>query len=230
MRLVFRLFIILFGFGSVASQAQLLTAASMESKVQAQVKEDLAFLGSIKSNHSSPFHVQFLGQVNGEDYLRWVNQRIYNYQYHAAKGGDQTTFAYYKPGGAYMLYVTENYFKYSLPQIFRLSLIIHEARHAENIDGAWPHATCPIPFVDSNKNDVIGYFTHAKMEGTSACDDQIGGSYSLAAIFLLNIAQNANNVTEKVKLDAKIFGEDTLKRVIPVQSQIKIKKDLKSIQ
>ena len=113
-----------------------------------------------------------------------------------------------------------------MPQIIRLQVLFHEARHTEYENGNWSHATCPIPFLDENGNDVRGYYSKMKLEGLDACDETEYGSYGSATILLKNISLKCTNCSEKTRLDAGIIADDNLNRMIDAGARERMVEDI----
>ena len=123
------------------------------------------------------------------------------------------------------MWVTKNYTQFDHPQVARVSVTYHEARHSETQNGNWSHATCPTPFKDANGNDMKSIWTGALLQGQPACDVTAFGSYGSATILLKNIAMNCSNCNSKVKADADIFGNDQINRIIDANSKAAMKAD-----
>lgn len=194
--------------------------SDVQPALKKQILDDFDFIKSIRSTKSSPLHQQVFGAVNGTKYFDWFNQRVF------AVGlddcGSATAVACVIVMFSNKIWMTPNYTKFSHPQIARLSVIYHEARHTEEENGNWSHATCPTPFKDANGRDMQSIWTGALLEGKPACDVTPFGSYGSATIFLKNIGKYCETCNEKVKADADMYGTDQLGRITDSASKKKM--------
>jgi hypothetical protein len=198
--------------------------ANVEAPLKAQMLSDLAFLGSVKSTKTSPLHLKVFGQVDGAVYADWFGSRIYSIGKNDC--GSANAVACVIPYiSSNKMWVTKNYTQFDHPQVARVSVTYHEARHSETQNGNWSHATCPTPFKDANGNDMKSIWTGALLQGQPACDVTAFGSYGSATILLKNIAMNCSNCNSKVKADADIFGNDQINRIIDANSKAAMKAD-----
>lgn len=202
---------------AVLTSASLASAAiQFDPEVQADLKkqilEDFNFIQSIQSMNATPLHQKIFGAVDGTNYFNWFNKRV------KAVGvndcGSPSAVACVIVMYPNKIWMSPNYTKFSHPQISRLSVIYHEARHTEEENGNWSHANCPVPFRDAQGKDVRSIWTGSVLEGHPACDITAFGSYGSATIFLKNIAKNCKSCSEKVKADADLYGSDQLNRII----------------
>ncbi len=123
------------------------------------------------------------------------------------------------------MFVTDNYIKFEHPQIARLMIIYHEARHTERENDNWTHATCPVPFIGEDGQEIKSIWTGARLAGEEACDNSPFGSYGSSTIMLKNISMFCENCNEKVKMDADIYAQDQLKRITNQKAKEDMKKD-----
>ena len=63
------------------------------------------------------------------------------------------------------------------------------------------------------------------MAGEDACDRTPWGSYASTAIMLKNIQKRCANCGEKIKMDAAIYADDTIRRVIDPDAYRRMKED-----
>jgi hypothetical protein len=201
--------------------AQSFAALQFDPNVQPELKnqilDDFAFIKSIRSLNASPLHRQVFGDVDGTNYFSWFNLRVF--QVGLDSCGSPSAVACVIVMYPNKIWMTQNYTRFSHPQIARLSVIYHEARHTETDHGNWSHANCPIPFKDSQGRDVRSIWTGTQLEGHPACDQTAYGSYGSATIFLKNVAKYCSNCSEKVKADADLYGTDQLERIIDPTSK-----------
>ena len=112
------------------------------------------------------------------------------------------------------MWLTKNFIRFSHPQVSRMMVVYHEARHTEVRHGFWGHATCPTPFRDAQGNDMRSIWTGATLAGEPACDKTPLGSYGSSTIMLKNISKFCSNCTDKVKMDAGLYADDQMGRII----------------
>lgn len=82
------------------------------------------------------------------------------------------------------MFLTNNFIKFSHPQIARMMVVFHESRHSEVKNRNWPHDDCPSPYVDENGKDIVSIWTGAQVAGMPACDSTPFGSYGSSTIML----------------------------------------------
>jgi hypothetical protein len=211
-------------FANPQSKRTLQFDSNVEAPLKKQMLEDLAFIGSVQGAKASPLHQKVFGQVNGSMYSDWFGNRIFSIGKNGCGSGNAVACVI-----PYMdsnkMWVTKNYTQFDHPQIARVSVIYHEARHSETQNGNWSHATCPTPFKDANGNDIKSIWTGAMLAGQPACDVTPFGSYGSQTILLKNISMNCDNCNSKVKADAEMFGNDQLGRVIDARAKAAMKAD-----
>lgn len=205
-------------------------AATFDKNVPEDIKQqmiaDMNFVGTIQGSSVSDLHKQIFGNVSGQDYVKFFDSRV------TAIGlstcGSSLAVACVQPMlGASKMWITNNYIKFSHPQIARSMVVFHESRHTETQNGFWSHANCPKPFIDPATNKPItSIWTGSQLAGEPACDVTPFGSYGSSMIMLKNISKFCANCTDKVKMDAGIYADDQFKRIIDAKAVAAIKKDL----
>lgn len=115
--------------------------------------------------------------------------------------------------GAQKMWLTENFVKASYPQIARLMILFHEARHAEPNHQNWSHTRCPTPFLDEQGHERVSIWSGGKLSGEDACDDTAFGSYGTSSILLQNISRYCSNCSDKTKMDAAVYALDQAQRL-----------------
>lgn len=193
--------------------------------IQKQIQQDLVFVGTIQSNNQSSLHQQIFGAVSGDTYLRFFNSRVNSIGMDSC--GDPNAVACVIPFiDPSKMWLTNNYVKFSHPQIARLMVVFHESRHTESDHDNWPHAICPDPFLNASGNPMMSIWTGAPLAGESACDITPYGSYGSSMIMLKNVAKFCTNCTDKVKMDAGIYADDQLNRITDSGAKQQILTDL----
>ena len=216
--------------GMLASQAHALTFDSgVPQGLQTQMNGDLQFVGTIAGSKTSALHQQIYGEVKGSAYSTWFTSRVLRVGYDSSGAGGAV--AYVQPGfDSSKMYVTSNYTTFDHPQIARLMVVFHEARHTENRNGNWPHATCPEPFLDDTGKEVKSIWTGLPLAGQDGCDDSAFGAYGSSTIMLRNVAHFCTSCSDKVKMDAGIYSDDQLNRLLPAEARNQIKQDVPAIR
>jgi hypothetical protein len=199
---------------------------SLPKEMATQIKADLNFMATLEGGKSTPLHKQIFGDVSGRGYKQWFETRINVIGYNSCGGGNAVACVIPWQGSDKM-WITDNYIKFSHPQISRLMVIHHEARHSETQNGNWAHADCPTPFLDAQGNDMKSIWTGSSLAGEPACDETPLGSYGSSTILLKNVQKFCTNCTEKVKQDASIYADDQLGRIVDAQAKADMIKDFK---
>lgn len=194
------------------SLAALKFDSDVPKNIQTQMVEDLAFMAQITGSGQTPFHKEIFTEVSGKAYQQFFESRIFEVGVDSCGGGAAVACVqpFFDPN---KMWLTENYIKFSHPQVARSMVVYHEARHSESKNGNWMHANCPRPFLDANGKDMVSIWTGAKLEGQPACDSTYKGSYGSSTIMLKNISKYCSNCNDKVKMDADIYAMDQLNRI-----------------
>jgi len=216
-RLTFFYSVITFLFFTSFAYAAIKFDSEVQPALKKQIMDDFAFVQSIRSSTESPMHAKVFGEVDGNGYISWFNKRVFSVGVDDC--GSPNAVACVITSFANKIWMTQNYTKFSHPQISRLSVIYHEARHTEISNGFWSHAICPTPFKNAQGEDIRSIWTGAILAGEPACDKTAFGSYGSATIFLKNIAKYCTTCSEKVKADADMYGNDQLGRITDAASK-----------
>ena len=223
-QVVFSVCVLAISASAAPVRSQVKFDADVEPALRKQMLEDLDFIGQVKGVRTTPLHQQVFGKLEGANYSKWFDSRIFAIGKNACGGGNAVAcvIPFYDNN---KMWVTKNYTQFSHPQISRVSVIFHEARHSERQNGNWSHATCPTPFKDASGNDVRSIWTGALLQGQPACDVTPFGSYGSATILLKNIALNCDSCNSKVRADADLYANDQLGRVIDPKAKAAMKTD-----
>ena len=201
-----------FGMERAPRAGALAFDADVPADIKAQLLADLKFIGTILGGSGTPLHRRIFGAVDGATYTRFFDTRVASVGMNDC--GDANAVACVIPfEDPSKMWLTQNYVKFSHPQIARLMVVFHESRHTESQNDNWPHATCPTPFLDSNGDDMKSIWTGAPLAGEPACDVTPFGSYGSSTIMLKNIEKFCTNCTGKVKMDAGLYADDQLGRI-----------------
>ena len=215
-----------FGFSSTALRKSGFTFdANVPADIQAQMRADLAFIKGIVGEKASALHLKIFGKVDGADYTNFFETRVSAIGMNSC--GSANAVACVIPfRGSSKMWLTQNFIRFSHPQVSRMMVVFHESRHTETQNGNWSHATCPTPFRDANGKDVKSIWTGAMLAGEPACDKTPFGSYGSSTIMLKNISNFCVNCTDKVKMDAGLYADDQMGRITNAEAKRQMKDDL----
>ncbi|MBI5247410.1 MAG: hypothetical protein HY923_09525 [Elusimicrobia bacterium] len=200
--------------------------ADVPADIQKQMRADLEFIKGIAGEKASALHKKIFGSVNGADYTKFFETRVTAIGMNSC--GSSNAVACVIPfRNPSKMWLTQNFIRFSHPQISRMMVVFHEARHTETKSGNWSHAYCPEPFKDENGKDMKSIWTGAVLAGEPACDETPLGSYGSSTIMLKNISLNCANCTDKVKMDAGLYADDQLGRIIDADAKRQMKDDFK---
>jgi len=181
--------------------------------IKTQMLADLDFMKTLQGQGASPLHQQIYGQIDGAAYGHFFDSRVTAVGMSSC-GSPNAVACVIPMVSTSKMWLTQNFIKFSHPQVARMMVVYHEARHTERQNGFWSHATCPTPFLDPQGKEIKSIWTKAALAGEPACDVTPLGSYGSSTIMLKNISRLCKNCTDKVKEDAGIYADDQFKRVI----------------
>ncbi|MBK7962000.1 MAG: hypothetical protein IPK04_12855 [Bdellovibrionales bacterium] len=207
---------ILLIFGShcfaAAPESSVVFDSNVPKDIQAQMLNDLTFMAELQGSNQTAFHKQIFGDFSGNSYKNFFETRVRKIGMNACGGGNAVACVIPFLASNKM-FLTNNFVKFSHPQIARMMVVYHEARHTESQQGNWAHDTCPTPFLDEQGHDKKSIWTGAILEGEAACDSTAFGSYGSSTILLKNVTKFCANCSDKVKMDADIYAIDQLGRI-----------------
>lgn len=214
---------VVFSSGSFAYEF----GSNVPEKVKNQVTNDLKFMKELTGSNTSALHKEIFGELDGKNYGEWFESRVTYIGLNSC--GSATAVACVIPFmGSSKIWFTKNYTDIDHPQIAKMMVVYHEARHTETENGNWSHARCPTPFNDKDGKEIKSIWTGAKLAGEAACDSTPYGSYGSSMILLKNVNKFCSNCTDKVKMDAGIYADDQFKRITDKDAADAIKADLYS--
>ncbi len=200
--------------------------SNVPANIQDQMKQDLNFMNTVQGSSQTPLHQKIFGKVDGASYKSFFEDRIKSIGKNACGGGNAVACVY--PFLGKKMFITDNYIKFEHPQVARLMVVYHEARHTESENGNWSHATCPTPFLGEDGKEIKSIWTGATLAGEAACDVTPLGSYGSSTIMIKNISKFCDSCNEKVKMDADVYAQDQMKRVIDAKAKSDMKKDFET--
>lgn len=198
--------------------------SDVPADIQKQMLADLAFIYGLKGAGATPLHQRIFGAMDGAAYQKFFETRVTGIGMDGCGNGNAVAcvIPFQDPS---KMWLTQNFIKFSHPQVSRMMVVFHEARHTESRNGNWPHATCPTPFLDENGNDMKSIWTGALLQGEPACDETPLGSYGSSTIMLKNIQKFCANCTAKVKMDAGLYADDQMGRIVDAGAKKQMKDD-----
>lgn len=201
--------------------------ADVPAEIQSQMRADLAFVKGLSGGKATALHAKIFGAVSGADYVKFFETRVSAIGMSSCGGGNAVAcvIPFRDPS---KMWLTSNFVRFSHPQVSRMMVVFHEARHTETKNWNWSHATCPTPFRDAQGKDMKSIWTGATLAGEPACDETPLGSYGSSTIMLKNIAKHCSNCTDKVRMDAELYAEDQLGRIIDEDARKEMKDDFGS--
>lgn len=194
--------------------------------IQDQMRKDLAFIRGLRGDGATALHRQLFGAVDGTVYGDFFDSRVTAIGMSGCGGGNAVACVIPFLGPSKM-WLTENFIKFSHPQVARMMVVYHEARHTESSNRNWPHARCPTPFRDAAGNDVKSIWTGAPLAGEPACDKTPLGSYGSSTLMLKNIQKHCRGCTDKVRMDAGLYADDQLGRITDPESKRRMQEDFR---
>jgi len=199
--------------------------SDVPANIQDQIKQDLSFIGTIQSTTQSNLHKTIFGAVSGDAYSKFFDSRVTGIGLNDCGNGNAVAcvIPFEDPS---KMWLTNNYIKFSHPQVARMMVVFHESRHTESDHGNWPHANCPDPFLDANGSPMKSIWTGAPLASEPACDETPLGSYGSSTIMLKNISKFCTNCTDKVKMDAGIYADDQMGRITDAGAIQQMRDDL----
>jgi len=210
----------------VTSSAHAFTVdPNVPPEVAQQLQDDVQFVLTLSGTTVSPLHQEIFGAMSGPGYKTWFDTRITSVSKSSCGGGAAVACVSPWTDSHHMM-ITDNYIRFSHPQIARLMVIYHEARHSEDEHGNWMHATCPVPFLDENGKDMKSIWTGAMLEGEDACEDNAYGAYASSSILMKNLSKYCSSCNEKVRMDSGIYADNQINRITNAEAKAQMKQDV----
>lgn len=186
--------------------------SDVPEKIKNQMLADLQFMNQIQGDKQTPMHNKVFGAVSGPVYTKFFESRVLSVGLDSCGGGGAVAcvMPFFDEN---KMWLTQNFIKFEHPQVARMMVVFHEARHTEGNEGNWMHARCPVPFLDEQGREMKSIWTGQPLAGEAACDITAYGSYGSSTIMLKNISKYCKNCNDKVKMDADIYATDQLGRI-----------------
>ena len=198
--------------------------------VQSQMLGDLQLVQQIQGTGATPiFAKMFSGPLGGVSLTQFFTTRIFGVDLNNCGGGAAAACVIPKIND-HVMFLTPNFVNLPIPQIYRISIVFHESRHTETAQNNWGHVICPTPFKDAQGKDIRGIISGTLMQGLPACDNTPFGAYALQAELLKNVQYFCSNCNDKIKMDAKLFGDDTVNRISDARALQVLRTDVQLAQ
>jgi len=186
--------------------------SDVPKSIQTQMNEDLKFINSVTSNGQTPLHAEIYKAVTGKAYQTFFETRILSVGLDECGGGGAVACVQpmWDPN---KMWLSPNFTTHDTPQMDRIDIIFHEARHSESKKGFWSHDDCPVPFLDENGKDIRGSQSGILLEGQPACDATPYGSYGSSTIMMKNLVKYCTSCSSKIKMDAQLLVDEMMLRM-----------------
>lgn len=214
-----------------------LLSSNVTPTIKQQILGDLNLANSIKLSKTSILHQKVFGKpANSNGYLNWFNKRIKKISLGRCMLEDAAVACVIPILESNMMRITQRYVEMNAPQVARMSVVFHEAKHTEHNPRLnegdpdlrfWLHVKCPNVFLDESGNPRTSIWTGLPLAGVEGCDSTAIGAYGTVVIMLKNIAQHSTNTSEKVKADAMIYANDQMARISDPAAYESLINDLK---
>lgn len=209
---------------SVQSKA-LTFDSDVPDAIKQQFQVDYDLVTSVQAKSATALHQKIFGPVAGATYKNFFESRVKQVGMDSCGGGSGVVACVQPFIDSNVMWLSPNFVKFNMPQIARIMVLFHEARHTESKNGHWGHDSCPVPFRDEKGQDIRGLFSGTKLEGLPACDSTVYGSYGSSTIMIKNIAKFCQNCSEKTVMDAEMMVSDQVKRITDAGSQKQMRAD-----
>lgn len=197
--------------------------ADVPQELRERMSADFGVLGRIHGARASQLHQDVFGPVRGRSYLDFFDGHVRHIG--MAECGGAGAVACVKPLQSWdTMWLASGYTTFDMPLVYRLNVLLHESRHTETLRLFWSHDPCPER--DFFGNPIIGIFSGLNFAGRPACDEKALGAYGVGLIFMMNVARHCDNCSGKMKMDAELYGADTLKRITDRPSYDRLHADL----
>lgn len=195
-------------------------SAQIPADKQLMLKKDLAQMNSLEGSGSGTplFQEYFGGHYDGGIMTRFLISRVENFNFDSCDDDEESVPACTVPGLGSRIFLSAGY-NNQLSSIYRISTLLHEARHIEAKKFQY-HSVC------GSDQEVTSRLTGKSMAGKPACDSSSNGAYGVQIVFLGNTALHCKNCSEAVRKEAASIARELLPRISNPKERAKLKQDL----
>ena len=168
-------------------------------------------------------HKQVFGAVDGATYQNWFSARVREIKFEPDAEVDAVAYVDHEQA-LDVIHLAPEYIQYDHPQIIRVGVLFHEARHAEK-NADWSHVDCPVPFMDDQFSYIVNIWNGRRIEGDPRCDVTALGANGVVAILMDNVAKFCTNCNEKTCLDSGLMKNDAMSRIIDQKAKQQLTDD-----
>lgn len=161
-------------------------------------QKDLDLISYLKFTATAPLFQRFFQPSNAIGLQNFIEKRVHKISWEPNAPEGVTAAA----NGNGILFLTREYAD-NYPQIARISVIIHEAKHLE--PETWDHQWCRQPYL-FQLDQLLYRIPELNQVSVKACDRTELGAYGIQYTFLRAIAESCSNCTDKIKMDARLYS------------------------
>jgi hypothetical protein len=182
----------------------LLTACALAPALRERMDDDFRFADRVHGRSATPLHRRIFGDspIDGSLYRKFFESRV------SKVVGENTIYGSCRGftachGGAHVVQLSDRYGDPAIPQVARLSLLVHEARHSDGFS----HVTCPASVGPS-------HYLQLPLAGREACDVTALGGYGVQYVLLKNIERYCESCTSEDRIEAGRFADSLLQQIL----------------
>jgi hypothetical protein len=188
---------------------------ALPAETRARIDEDLKYCEGLEGGPASALHKSFFAadRIDGAAYRRFFETRIREIE------GEGVLFA--SCGGAMActdrggrMRVSRRYAELGMPRLLRVSLLIHEARHAEG----WAHERCP-----SDGAALDAPFQKTDLRGAEACDATELGALGTQYVWLRDVASACSSCSSEERRQALDYSDFVLSLITSPQARERLR-------
>lgn len=203
-----------------------MSACAPSASVRASVDDAWHLADSIRGESASPLHRKIFGgsALEGDRYRAYFERRVTEIRaegvaFASCRGAVACSSGGGPDGGT--IRVSERFAEPALPDYVRLSLLIHEARHAEGAT----HVVCPNPLIDPAGHELKSPFQGFVFSGQTECDSDENGAYGPQIVLLENIAGHCSSCDASLRGEARAYGDFLISLILSPDAREKLRQD-----
>jgi len=198
-------------------------ACALPGPLRRQADSDLAFARTLRGPDASPLHRKLFGDspLDGGLYEAFFKARVTHLRGAGVLTGCADAIACH--GAMKTVRLTERYADPRLPQIVRLSLLLHEARHSD--DGSYDHFTCSSKLQGPDGRPLRSPYLDVEVGGLRACDEDPLGAYGVQIVMLRNVQRFCETCEPEVKAEARRYADFLMNLVVSEEARRELASD-----